>query len=78
MSQSKRQNKIYVYEDVQSYKKDQTRKNQIRDLKDNNGDSMEVGRTKALALPDDDDSDDVIDFGDHIYNDGMYICPERE
>ena len=39
---------------------------------------MEVGRTKALALPDDNDSDDVIDFGDHIYNDGMYISPERE
>ena len=39
-------------------------------MKDNNGDSMEVGRTKALALPDDDessDADDDIDFGDHIY-----------
>ena len=31
-------------------------------------------RTKALALPDDDDSDDDIDFGDHIYNDGVYVC----
>ena len=66
MSQSKRQNKIYVYEDVQSYKKDQTRKNQIRDLKDNNGDSMEVGRTKALALSGGDDGNDDIDFGDHV------------
>ena len=31
-------------------------------------------RTKALVLPDDDDSDDDTDFGDHINNDGVYVC----
>ena len=55
-----------MYVGIQSYKKDQTRKNWIRDLKDNNGDSMEVSRTKALALSGDDDGNDDIDFGDHV------------
>ena len=38
-------------------------------------------RTKALVLPDDDDSDDDIDFGDHLYIIGRFclcVCLSRK